>query len=923
MISCHLDILDKYCEALLDTGSTVNFIKKQLVSGVEYGKDEPVYVRMLDNSLVRSRGCVQCNVLCNKIKFAAKFHVMDNLCCDIIIGNATLMRQPQLWSGVRGCAGQDKGVHDKDFITVIKDKDFDVRYEGGRWTVRWKWKETEGEPQFLSNVVGQYKVPDENKDDFDAEIKSWIDDGILKLYEGDSSTLKGIIPLMSVYQSQKGKTRPVLDYRELNCFLSSHTADADVCAEKLRKWRRMGNNLSVVDLRRAFLQIHVESDLQLFQGVKYDGKLFVMTRMAFGMNFAPKAMTSVVRWVLAQSRKVLAGTDSYIDDVVVNEDLISADAVSSHLTEWGLESKLPERMSDPDGVRILGLRVRNTSSETRWFRDGLEPCLMLDDILTRRKVFSICGKLTAHYPVCRWVRVACSFIKRITGSTDWDDEVDSIARDMLVTVLGRIKEEKPIGGIWAARGEAAEVWFDASSLAMGALVKISENVVEDASWLRPESEVLHINIAELNAAVKGLNLALLWELNDITMYTDSSSCYSWLNDTISGQRKVRTKGICEMLVKRRLAVIKEIIDAYNLRLKVKLIPSTQNLADPLTRVPSEWLKRCKPFAAAASVEEVRELHDIAHMGRERTEQICLSAGCDKKGLRDTVNSVVASCDQCNSIDPANLGYPSGTSRTNNNWERLAVDFTHYEGQIYLTVLDCCSGFCIWRVVGSQRAGTAITELQNIFVEWGPPTEVLSDHVPFASKEFQDFLSEWRVKWVTRPEGNPVERNHRSVKRLAARTGKLPSQMAFWFNRTSSEPSGLSPFDKLNLGWESRMPLRNVSDAEDSENEEDIEINRFSVGNSVYVKPNHQVSCTTRWRGPFEITKVFDNKSVEVNGDGIRRHVSHLRLASPVAHFDEDDQDHEMVPDNDEQNEDEPQESSAVERRHVLRSGNEY
>ena len=63
--------------------------------------------------------------------------------------------------------------------------------------------------------------------------------------------------------------------------------------------------------------------------------------------------------------------------------------------------------------------------------------------------------------------------------------------------------------------------------------------------------------------------------------------------------------------------------------------------------------------------------------------------------------------------------------------------------------------------------------------------------------------------------------------------------------------------------------------------------------------------------------------MEVNDDGIRRHVSHLRLASPVAHFDEDDQDHEMVPDNDEQNEDEPQETSAVERQHVLRSGNEY
>jgi hypothetical protein len=40
--------------------------------------------------------------------------------------------------------------------------------------------------------------------------------------------------LMAVTQRNKLKIRPVMDYRELNQFVSSHTADGDVCSTKLR-----------------------------------------------------------------------------------------------------------------------------------------------------------------------------------------------------------------------------------------------------------------------------------------------------------------------------------------------------------------------------------------------------------------------------------------------------------------------------------------------------------------------------------------------------------------------------------------------------------------------------------------------------------------------------------------------------------------
>ena len=48
------------------------------------------------------------------------------------------------------------------------------------------------------------------------------------------------IPLMAVVKENKGKVRPLLDFREINSFVDTFTADADVRGETLRKKRQMG-----------------------------------------------------------------------------------------------------------------------------------------------------------------------------------------------------------------------------------------------------------------------------------------------------------------------------------------------------------------------------------------------------------------------------------------------------------------------------------------------------------------------------------------------------------------------------------------------------------------------------------------------------------------------------------------------------------
>ena len=46
--------------------------------------------------------------------------------------------------------------------------------------------------------------------------------------------------------------------------------------------------------------------------------------------------------------------------------------------------------------------------------------------------------------------------------------------------------------------------------------------VEDASWLQKERDMQHINLAELDAVLKGVNMALMWEASILHLHSDSA-----------------------------------------------------------------------------------------------------------------------------------------------------------------------------------------------------------------------------------------------------------------------------------------------------------------------------------------------------------------------------------------------------------------
>ena len=769
-----------------------------------------------------------------------------------------------------------------DAALEIDDTDFSAKFEDGRWKVAWKWKVSAPE---LTNRCHSYGMKEELKQAFDTELQDWVNTGILKAVP-PNEVVESYVPLMAVDQTNKGKVRPVLDFRELNDYVSCHPASIEVIDDTLRTWRKVGHSVMLLDLKKAYLQLHVDKELWKYQIVKWGGCNYYLTRLGFGLNCAPKIMSTILRTVLALDAKIRDGTCQYIDDILVNVDVVSAAEVARHLERYGLITK---EVQELDGARVLGLAVQAEEGKTKWKRGNELP--RVPEKVTKRELFSITGALVGHFPVANWLRVACSYVKRVCDANSWDDEVSNATMKILHEIIDRIKLDDPVRGVWdVPEAREARVWCDASSLAMGCCLEINRYIVEDAAWLRKRDDHMHINLAELDAVIKGVNLALKWNVKQLEIVTDSATVHGWLTSTFCDTHRIHTQGMCEMLVKRRLKVIKALCDEYGVAPKVVWVESKRNVADGLTRVPQKWLSLKNEEVCGVSV--VKEVHEKNHLGVDRT--LYLARLENPTVTRREVEDVVRACSNCKSIDPPNEMWEKGGLDVRENWVRLAIDTTHYNGNCYLSCVDCGpSRFMVWKLLRDESAVCVTVALHEIFNDRGPPKQLLMDNGrAFRSGAMQQLLGTWGVapiyRCAYRPAGNGiVERSHRTIKRMAARSGGSPMDMVYWYNSTPKagvDPNTVPGSMLHNYEW------RVLQKVEDPSEDEQLAKCGYTIGDSVFVKPPG-ARCTTRWQ---QGTVTGLNSATNVDVDGVPRHVGDLRLIPEIGDDLELEEEHEMA-----------------------------
>ena len=115
---------------------------------------------------------------------------------------------------------------------------------------------------------------------------------------------------------------------------------------------------------------------------------------------------------------------------------------------------------------------------------------------------------------------------------------------MITERVERVTDKDPAQREWYVNEEEINVWVDVSSLASGLLLEKDKAAFEDMCWLPPANDAWHISLTELDAMVKGINIAPQWHAK--RLHTDCFSVDHWVSNMLTGKARICTKAACEI-----------------------------------------------------------------------------------------------------------------------------------------------------------------------------------------------------------------------------------------------------------------------------------------------------------------------------------------------------------------------------------------
>ena len=505
---------------------------------------------------------------------------------------------------------------------TINGGDFSLRRSpDGTWELTWQWEETPPEGLFKGTYIYGRKLKNQEQVEwFNTEVQRWIRSKFLIPFDPKiSGAEKCILTWNPVVQTHKStKVRPTLDYSILNPYIKNNNSvsQSEVCHESLRKWRKC-TSAYLVDVEKAYMNVMVSQNHHPYQVAYVGSKPYIMTRMGFGLSIAPRVLKCLISYILIQA-SLERVTNPYRDDILV-EDWDDVQRVRDILLSHGLPTKPPVNLFDfsKGPTRALGLELFKEADEIYWRRRSDSNWRLTKVNPTCREVAAFIGRACpASYPVMGYLRPMAlnilSQIGREAHRSGWSSTASPRVAEKCLEVQQYITSSDPVKGQW--RIPVTSEWAlatDASGQALGCCVltqsawAASPNagciVIEDHCWLVKNVET-HINVSELDAVIRGFKIIIgyLKQGDTVTIVIDNSVVSDWLKSTVN-DGKIEVNGLYEILVRRRLNIIREIVEPYVIN--VKWVASHLNPADKLTRTPTGWVET--PVSAAA-IEETNQ-----------------------------------------------------------------------------------------------------------------------------------------------------------------------------------------------------------------------------------------------------------------------------------------------------------------------------
>ena len=170
--------------------------------------------------------------------------------------------------------------------------------------------------------------------------------------------------------------------------------------------------------------------------MRLDDQYYHLTCIGFGLALALNIMSAIFTHVLPADPHIVAATNHYVNDIIVDMMKVTIQEVVEQLNKYGLLTKVLEALGQAS-VLSLKLIDDGQGASLCWGCGKLLPQVSEAGV-SHKELFSICGKLVRHHLMVGWLRVACSYLKYCAEGHCWKDMIDSCVIMWLESVLQRV-----------------------------------------------------------------------------------------------------------------------------------------------------------------------------------------------------------------------------------------------------------------------------------------------------------------------------------------------------------------------------------------------------------------------------------------------------------------------------------------------------
>ncbi|KAL8616804.1 hypothetical protein ACOMHN_017841 [Nucella lapillus] len=198
---------------------------------------------------------------------------------------------------------------------------------------------------------------------------------------------------------------------------------------------------------------------------------------------------------------------------------------------------------------------------------------------------------------------------------------------------------------------------------------------------------------------------------------------------------------------------------------------------------------------------LRFLHD-GHQGISKTKENAANSVW-WPGLSHDIEVMVKVCPDCAKCRQARVEPMKGTPFPERSWSRVAADFLHYNGKLFLLTIDYYFRDVELVLVSHKvTAAETIARMKKVFSRHGIPDTLMTDNGPqFSAEEFATFAQSWGFEHITSsphyPQANgEVERAVQTIKNLIKKSDD--EYLGLLMYRNTPLPNGFSPA-QLSMG----------------------------------------------------------------------------------------------------------------------------